>query len=208
MRTSICGLAVIALVALLSGVAGGFAEDGAQPAASPASLPLPPGFVPAYEIMRRLRAAGFNPLAPPLREGTTYVVRATDFRGILLRVAVDARTGAIRDANRIAPGPDSDAQLGMMPPDQPPSAEPPADVATRGGDRAAASMQSHLDGSGPSRAARVPPPHQRSTARTVRHSRFAADHAAPARPPAAAASNAARAAAPPRASPALPPLND
>ncbi|HXW42133.1 MAG TPA: hypothetical protein VEK75_13070, partial [Xanthobacteraceae bacterium] len=46
----------------------------------------PPGFVPPYEVMRTVRAAGFDPLALPLREGTTYVVRATDFRGILMRV--------------------------------------------------------------------------------------------------------------------------
>jgi len=38
--------------------------------------------VPPYEILRTLRAAGFQPLAPPLREGTTYVVRALDFRGV------------------------------------------------------------------------------------------------------------------------------
>jgi hypothetical protein len=63
------------------------------------------GFVPPYEIVRTVRAAGFDPLAPPLREGTTYVLRATDFRGILMRVVVDAHTGAIRDANRIVPGP-------------------------------------------------------------------------------------------------------
>ena len=63
------------------------------------------GFVPPYEIVRTVHAAGFDPLAPPRREGTTYVLRATDFRGILMRVVVDARTGAIRDANRIVPGP-------------------------------------------------------------------------------------------------------
>jgi hypothetical protein len=79
-------------------------------AASPASPSLPAtpsftGFVSAYEVSHTLRAAGFNPLAPPLREGTTYVVRATDYRGMLMRVVVDARTGAIRDANRIVPGP-------------------------------------------------------------------------------------------------------
>jgi hypothetical protein len=63
------------------------------------------GFVPPYEILRTLRGAGFEPLAPPLREGTTYVVRALDFRGIPMRVVVDARSGAIRDANRIVAGP-------------------------------------------------------------------------------------------------------
>ena len=64
-----------------------------------------PGFVSPYEIMRTVRAAGFDPLAPPLREGADYVLRATDFRGILMRVVVDARSGAIRDVTRIVPGP-------------------------------------------------------------------------------------------------------
>ena len=70
--------------------------------------------------LTKLRApcarAGFDPLAPPLREGSTYVVRATDFRGILMRVVVDARSGAIRDVNRIVPGPGSYGQTaGMIP---------------------------------------------------------------------------------------------
>jgi hypothetical protein len=65
--------------------------------------------------MRTVRAAGFDPLAPPLREGTTYVLRATDFRGILMRVVVDARSGAIRDANRIVPGPGSYGQAEFGP---------------------------------------------------------------------------------------------
>ncbi len=69
-----------------------------------------------YEITRIVRAAGFDPLAPPLREGTTYVVRATDFRGILMRVVVDARSGAIRAVNRIVAGPEPYDQLGMLPP--------------------------------------------------------------------------------------------
>jgi hypothetical protein len=81
----------------------------AQTAPPPAPLlqgTLPvTGFVSSYEIMRTIRAAGFDPLAPPLREGTDYVLRATDFRGILMRVVVDARTAAIRDVTRIVPGP-------------------------------------------------------------------------------------------------------
>jgi hypothetical protein len=32
-------------------------------------------------------------------------VRAIDFRGVAMRVVVDARSGAIRDANRIVSGP-------------------------------------------------------------------------------------------------------
>jgi hypothetical protein len=84
---------------------------------SHAQAPLPgTGFVPPYEIMRTVRSAGFDPLAPPLREGTTYVLRATDFRGVLMRVVVDAHSGAIRDVNRIVPGPGPAGQLGMASP--------------------------------------------------------------------------------------------
>lgn len=81
----------------------GFAQSSPSPSLS-VQTPLR-GFVPPYEILRTVRAAGFEPLAPPLREGTTYVVRAIDFRGVALRVVVDARSGAIRDANRIVSGP-------------------------------------------------------------------------------------------------------
>jgi len=92
--------AIVLALCLLSAVPG-FAQS------SPSPVPSPPlrGFVPPYEIMRTVRAAGFEPLAPPLREGTTYVVRAIDFRGVAMRVVVDARSGAIRDANRIVSGP-------------------------------------------------------------------------------------------------------
>lgn len=63
--------------------------------------------------MRTVRAAGLRPLEPPLREGRTYVLRATDYRGILMHVVLDARTGAIRDVTRIVgPG-------GMVPPGGP-----------------------------------------------------------------------------------------
>jgi hypothetical protein len=74
------------------------------------------GFMPPYEITRIVRYAGFEPLAPPLREGTTYVLRATDFRGILMRVVVDARSGAIRAVNRIVPGPAFGGPVGMAAP--------------------------------------------------------------------------------------------
>jgi hypothetical protein len=76
----------------------------APPPAAPVTQPVT-GFVSSYEITRIAHSAGFDPLAPPLREGTIYVLRATDYRGILMRVVIDAHTGAIRDANRIVPGP-------------------------------------------------------------------------------------------------------
>ena len=99
----------VVFVACLVAATPGRAQVPAQaaappPAAPPATLPVT-GFVSSYEITRIARSAGFDPLAPPLREGTIYVLRATDYRGILMRVVIDAHSGAIRDANRIVPGP-------------------------------------------------------------------------------------------------------
>jgi hypothetical protein len=104
--------ATLALAFLALAVSRGLAQVPPLPAPPPkphiAPPPLPaPGFVSSYEILHTLRSAGFDPLAPPLREGAFYVARATDYRGILMRVVLDARTGAIRDANRIVPNPGS-----------------------------------------------------------------------------------------------------
>ena len=65
----------------------------------------------------RFRSVG----AAAAAEGTTYVVRATDFRGILMRVVVDARSGALRAVNRIVPGPAPYGVVGMMTPPYGPS---------------------------------------------------------------------------------------
>jgi len=125
----VSGIAALALTFLLLAAASSRAQVAPPPPAPPAPmLPPAPGFVPPYEILHTLRSAGFDPLAPPLREGSTYVVRANDYRGILMRVVVDARTGAIRDANRILPGPGSDTRLGMLPPyEASPDIIPPPD---------------------------------------------------------------------------------
>ena len=107
MTERVLRLAVLVVSALLAAMPSRAQTlSPASAAAAPPPQPQPfTGFVSSYEIVHTLRSAGFSPLAPPLREGTTYVVRATDYRGILMRVVVDARTGAIRDANRIVPGP-------------------------------------------------------------------------------------------------------
>lgn len=112
-------ISVSLLVSLLA-TAGADAQTQASPNPPPPIAPALPqprpvtGFVPPFEIMRTVRASGFDPLAPPLREGTTYVVRVTDFRGILMRVVLDARTGAIRDVTRIVAV--SDPYGAMSPP--------------------------------------------------------------------------------------------
>jgi hypothetical protein len=112
-RVSVTGTLALALLIPAIGAAWAqvpLALPQIPPMAAPGPPPAPPlppapGFVSTYEIVRTLRSAGFDPLAPPLREGAIYVARATDYRGILMRVVLDARTGAIRDANRIVPGP-------------------------------------------------------------------------------------------------------
>jgi hypothetical protein len=223
-RWSVSGTAASALiVVMLSAIAPGFAQ---APPPQAATLPLPsPGFVPPYEIMRTVRAAGFDPLAPPLREGTTYVLRATDYRGVLMRVVVDARSGAIRDANRIVPGPGaygltgygpgSDGQLGMASPYEsspdirpPPYGPPPEFDAPVMAPSGVSAMPPPV---------LQPPPPRRTTRATApplprpRPAELAARKPAPAEISADAKSGSATAAAPAAASrkaPVAPPIND
>jgi hypothetical protein len=109
-------------------------------AQTPQTLPPLPGFVPPYEISRIVRSAGFDPLAPPLRQGAAYVVRAVDFRGTLMRVVVDGRSGAIRAVNRIVAASEAYGPMAMPPPpygpspsyaDVPPEFSPPGIVPFR-----------------------------------------------------------------------------
>jgi|ERR1051326_2419626 hypothetical protein len=112
--------AAVATSFCLTFVFGAAAQSAAPPPAAISGPKPVTGFVPTFEIMRTVRLAGFDPLAPPLREGTTYVLRATDYRGILMRVVLDARTGAIRDVTRIVPA--ASGSLGvMLPPYGPPA---------------------------------------------------------------------------------------
>jgi hypothetical protein len=128
-RAGAFGTAALSLFVLLWAASAGLAQSPPPSAPLAAAPPPLPGFVPPYEITRIVRSAGFNPLAPPRREGTTYVLRATDFRGILMRVVVDARSGAIRAVNRIVPGgPPPYGPVGMVGPygEPPPYAVPPS----------------------------------------------------------------------------------
>lgn len=123
----ICASAAMALV-LFAAPGRAQAPPARLPAPAAAQAPPQPipvtGFVSSYAILRTARAAGFEPLAPPLRDGTIYLLRATDFRGILMRVVLDARTGAIRDVTRIVPA-DSDPYEMPPPYGVPPYASPP-----------------------------------------------------------------------------------
>ena len=111
--------AAVSSAVLLLLAAPGHAQSPPPGPPPPVSQPFP-GFVSPYEVMRMVHASGFEPLAPPLREGTTYVLRATDFRGILMRVVVDGRTGAFREVRRIVPGPGRYGEFYGAPPYGPP----------------------------------------------------------------------------------------
>jgi hypothetical protein len=109
------GTALLSLCCLLLATTPGRAQSPPRDpitTAAPASLP---GLVPLFEIDRTVRAAGFSPLEPPRREGTTYVLRAIDHREVLMRVVVDGRSGAIRATNRIVPV-NPDGAVGVTPP--------------------------------------------------------------------------------------------
>ena len=123
MRAGCVGSAVLCLSALL------LAASVAQ--AQTSSPPLP-GFLSPYEASRIVRSAGFDPIAPPRREGPTYVLRAIDFRGVPMRVVVDARSGALRAVNRIVANPDTVGLVGMLPmPDAGPVPYGPPEFASR-----------------------------------------------------------------------------
>jgi hypothetical protein len=114
-------------------VSAALATHAQSQSAAPESLAAPApllGLVSPDEITRIVRAAGFTPLAPARRQGTTYELRATDYRDVLVRVLVDGRSGAIRAVNRIVP-PRPEGVVGLMPPPdtgptlyKPPASEP------------------------------------------------------------------------------------
>ena len=119
MRAGVFGTAALSLCLMISAVSVGCAQSPPPSAAPPAAGAPLPGFVPPYEITKIVRAAGYDPLTRPRREGTTYVVRATNYRGILMRIVVDARSGAIRAVNRVVPGPAPYGVVGVMAPPPP-----------------------------------------------------------------------------------------
>ena len=128
--TSATRAAALCLCCLVSVALAGHAQSqSAAPESVAAPAPLL-GLVSPDEITRIVRAAGFTPLAPARRQGTTYELRATDYRDVLMRVVVDGRSGAIRAVNRIVPA-RPEGVVGLMPPPdigptlyKPPASEP------------------------------------------------------------------------------------
>ena len=99
--------ALLTLCVLLLTVAG----HAQSPQLAPPIVAAPRTFsivLPPDEINASVRAAGFSPQAPPRREGMVYVLQAIDQRDVLMRLVVDAGSGAIRAVDRVvAPRPDS-----------------------------------------------------------------------------------------------------
>ena len=120
----ILGAAALPLCCLLLAAVPRHAQSQTSDAMSTAAPAPSPGLVQPFEINRIVRDAGFSPLGPPQREGTTYVLRAIDSREILMRVVVDGRSGAIRAVNRIVPA-RPDGVVGKMPPPGPPPYKAP-----------------------------------------------------------------------------------
>jgi hypothetical protein len=88
------------LISLASSAALAQTPPPAPPGAPPA--PAPAAGLPAAKISAIVRAAGFVPTEPPARVGNAYVVRASDPYGRPMRIAVDARSGAILSVRPMA----------------------------------------------------------------------------------------------------------
>jgi len=100
------GRAVVRIRTLLLACAAALVLANAAPAQSP-----DPGHgaLPPFRIAAIVRAAGFDPLFRPLRQGDTYVLRALDRNELEYRLVIDAYTGRTISINatgeRGAPGP-------------------------------------------------------------------------------------------------------
>jgi hypothetical protein len=120
------GAAALSLCCLLLAAAPCLAQSPPTNPAPTAPAPVL-GLVQPFEINRIVRDAGFLPLGPPQREGTTYVLRAIDSREILMRVVVDGRSGAIRAVNRIVAARPDGVVGKMLSPGPPPYKAPPSE---------------------------------------------------------------------------------
>ncbi len=128
MRISAALLGVAAATAAVGFT--GAEGPGLGPGAAMAQMvPFEPyDLLPPRRIDRVVRSAGLFPVAPPMRRGVNYIVRAIDRYGTPMRVVVDGYYGQILAAHRIA----SLYPRGMPGPQFDPSADPrvaPGEVA-------------------------------------------------------------------------------
>ncbi len=129
------GLACAVPVAAGAQVSG---PDAARPYAGAVASAVSPA-----QVAASVRAAGLTPLSRPALRGAVYYMRAATRRNLEVRVAIDARTGQLLSATRVASEP-------PRPADAPGTAPEP-------GPEAAPRYAPLLRGSGYSEAAPVPP---------------------------------------------------
>jgi hypothetical protein len=123
-------------VRLLAGAVAGLAcafpvGAGAQ---APGAAPFasgPPTYaggsryaMPPDQITASVRAAGLEPLSRPLLRGTVYYVRAVNRARTEMRVSIDARTGRVLSASRVANEPPVSPVAGEPGPAPAPRYEP------------------------------------------------------------------------------------
>ena len=158
------------LLACAAASVAGAALAGAVPFAAGAQVP---GGTPVYaqpyraasaqdQILANVRAAGLAPLSRPALRGAVFYVRAMSRNNVEVRVAVDARTGRVLAATRVADAPRYEpairgqgySEAAPLPPGEVPLANravvdpiPPAPA------RAAAPVQKKLAAQPPARAA-------------------------------------------------------
>jgi hypothetical protein len=112
--------------------------DDAAPTARPAA-PQAGGALPPAEIVASVRSAGFDPLSRPLQRGAVYMLFAVDRYFMDVRLTVDARSGRVLAATRLAGashgGPGYEGRLApyeRLSPGYEPAPIPPAAVPLQG----------------------------------------------------------------------------
>jgi hypothetical protein len=118
---------------------------GAQPFASgpPAYAGSPRYALPSDQISANVRAAGLEPLSRPVLRGAVYYLRAVNRARTEMRVAIDARSGRVLSATRVAYEPPAPPAAGEPGPAQAPAPAP--------------RYEPYVSGRGYSEAAPVPP---------------------------------------------------
>src|SRR5450432_1215027 len=93
---------LIAAMSPLSGGAQSYAPAGVMAAqAAPGTSADLGGLAPA-EIIASVRSAGFDPLSRPLQRGGVYFLFAIDRQYADVRLTVDANSGRVLSATRLA----------------------------------------------------------------------------------------------------------
>jgi hypothetical protein len=132
-----CGVACLTVAAPTVGIAQSLVPVvDIAPHGFAGPLPLV-GVLPPEEIVASVRSAGFDPMSRPVHRGPVYVVFAIDRYDAEVRVIVDAHSGRVLRAVRLAGEPYDEPRYGgydhgyggyaaprMMPPAPPPYERP------------------------------------------------------------------------------------